>query len=85
MSVDTHIEQAQSRVRAEQEAIDEKLDAYETFIRRVTKLETDQTPSSTAGLTTAGGVTRIATDASGPDRCRTVRTAFDETIRHTAL
>jgi len=81
MSVDTYIEQAQSRVRAEQEAIGEKIDAYETFIRRVTELETEQTPSSAAGLTTAGGVTHIATDASGPDRCRRVRTAFGETIR----
>lgn len=81
MSVDTYIEQARTRVRAEQEAIDEKLDAYETFIRRVTELETDQTPSSAAGVTTDGGVTHIATDTSGPDRCRTVLTAFDETIR----
>lgn len=81
MSVDTYIERAQICVRAEQEAIDEKLDAYERFIRQVTELEADQTPSSAAGITTAGGVTRISTDASGPDRCRTVRTAFDQTIR----
>ncbi len=81
MNVDTYIKQAQTRVRAEQEAIDEMLAAYETFIRRVRELETDQTSSPAAGISTAGGITHISTDASGPDRCRTVRTAFDETIR----
>lgn len=80
MAVDTYIEQARTRVRAEQEATDEKLDAYETFIRRVGDLQTDQTPSSVAGVTAAGG-THLSTDASSTDRCRTVRTAFAETIR----
>jgi len=34
-----------------------------------------------AGLTTAGGATHISADASSADGCRTVRTAFAETIR----
>jgi hypothetical protein len=81
MAVDTYIEQAQGRVRAEQEAIDEKLNAYEMFIRRVQELQPDQTASSVAGLTTAGGATHISADASNTDGCRAVRTAFAETIR----
>jgi hypothetical protein len=37
MTVDTYIEQARTRAHAEQEAIDEMRDAYETFINRVQK------------------------------------------------
>jgi hypothetical protein len=81
MTVDTYIEQARTRVRAEQEAIGEKLNAYERFIRQVQELQPDQTPSSMAGLTTAGGATHLSADASNTDGCRTVRTAFAETIR----
>jgi hypothetical protein len=81
MAVDTDIGQARTRVRAEQETIGEKMDAYDTFIRRVTELQTDQTSSSTAGITTTGGTTHLSADASSTDRCRTVRTAFAETIR----
>jgi hypothetical protein len=81
MAVDTYLDHARTCVHAEQEAIDAKLDAYETFMRRVRDLETEQTPSSTAGITTAGGATHLSADGSGTDRCQTVRTAFDETIR----
>ncbi|MFB6235009.1 MAG: hypothetical protein ABEH81_01730 [Halopenitus sp.] len=81
MAVDTYIKQAQYRVRAEQEAIDEELRSYKMFIRRVQELQPDQTPSSVAGLTTAGGTTHLSGDASSADGCRTVRTVFAETIR----
>jgi len=81
MAVDTYIQQAQSHIRAEQEIIDELLGAYEAFIGRIRDLQPDQTPSSMAGITTAGGATHFSADASGTDRCRTVRTAFAETIR----
>ena len=84
MAVDTYVERARPRVRTEREAVDGKLDAYETFIRRVTELQPSRTPSSAAGITTAGG-TYLPTDATGTDRCRTVRTAFDETIRPHSL
>lgn len=57
------------------------LEAYETFIRRVKELHSDRKPSSTAGITAAGGATHLSADASGTDRCRTVRTAFVEIIR----
>lgn len=81
MTVDTYIGQARTRAQAEQDAIDEKRDAYEAFIRRVQKLQPDQTSSSVAGITTAGGVTHLSADASSADACRTVRTGFAETIR----
>lgn len=81
MAVDTYIEQARTRVRAEQEAIAEMRDAYGTFINRVQKLQPDQTPSSVATLTTAGGATHLSADASSADGCRPVRRAFAETIR----
>jgi len=81
MAVDTYIEQARTRARSEQEAIDKKRDAYETFIRRVRNLQPAQTPSSMASLTTAGGAIHRSADASSADGCRTVRTAFAETIR----
>ena len=81
MTVDTYIAQAQPRIQAEQEAVDAKLEAYETFIRRVRNLQTDQAQSSTGGITATGGTTYLSTDGSGTDRCRTVRTAFEETVR----
>jgi hypothetical protein len=81
MAVDTYTEQARRRVRSEQEAIDEMLDAYETFIRRVRELQPDQAPSSVAGITTAGGVTQLSADASSADGCQPVRRVFAETIR----
>ena len=81
MAVDTYIEQARTRVRAEQEAIAEMRDAYGTFINRVQKLQPEQAPSSVAGLTTAGRVTHLSADASSADGCRPVRRAFAETIR----
>jgi len=81
MTVDTHIQQARARVRAEQEAIDARRDAYEAFIRRVRELQPEQPPSSVTGITAAGGATRLSEDTAGSDRCRTVRTAFAETVQ----
>ena len=79
MPVETHIDRARERVRAERDAVDAKHDAYETFGGRVSKLQTDRTsPSATR---TAGGVgSHHAVDGSGCDRCRPVRTAFAETV-----
>lgn len=81
MAIDTYVGQAQTRVQDEQEAVNELLEAYETFIRRVRTLQPDQTPSPTAGITTAGGATQLSTDTPATDRCQTVRTVFAETIR----
>ncbi|PHQ46167.1 hypothetical protein DJ68_08820 [Halorubrum sp. C3] len=81
MVVDTYIEQARTRARSGQDAITEMRDAYEAFIRRVQKQQPEQTPSSAAGLTTAGGVTHLSADPSSTDGCQPVRKAFAETIR----
>lgn len=81
MVVDTYIEQARTCARSEQDATAEMRDAYEAFIRRVQKQQPEQTPSSAAGLTTAGGVTHLSADSSSTDGCRPVRKAFAETIR----
>lgn len=80
MAVDTHVERARSRARAEREAIDDKLAAYEAFVRRVAETPPNRPPPSVAGITTDGGATHRPADASS-DGCRSVRTAFDETIR----
>ncbi|UIP01365.1 hypothetical protein Hbl1158_15765 (plasmid) [Halobaculum sp. CBA1158] len=79
MTIDTHIEHAQARVRTEQEAADARLDAYETFIRRVRGLETERT-SASAGSAAVVGTTHLTADTVSTDRCRTVRNAFAETI-----
>jgi hypothetical protein len=79
-NININIKQAQARVRAEEAVTNDKLDAYETFIRRVQGLETDQTSTSVAGVTAAGGTTHFSADTYSVDGCRTVRTAFTETI-----
>ncbi|MEF8814876.1 MAG: hypothetical protein V5A55_13835 [Halovenus sp.] len=79
MPVQTYIDQARTRVQAEQDAVDEMRDAYDAFIRRVTELQPDPSPAPTAGLTTTVG-TQLAVDAATDDQCGTVRTAFAETI-----
>ena len=80
MTVDTYVGQARTRVRAEQEAVDAKRDAFEAFVRRVREIPTDQTHASPVGVTTAAGTQQrsIRTTDSG---CRDVLTAFAETIR----
>jgi hypothetical protein len=80
MTIQTHVDQARTRVRTEREAVTAKLDAFESFADRVADLPTEPRPSSPSGVTaTAGPLSRggSATD----DRCRAVRTAFAETIR----
>lgn len=81
MAVETHIEQARTRARAERAASEDLLDGYEAFVRRVRALHVDRTPPSAPGLTATAGVTSPSANASAPDRCRAVRTAFAETVR----
>lgn len=80
MTAGTNIKRAQTRVRTKEEGIDNKLDAYETFISRVQRLQTDQISTSVAGVTAVGGTTHLSTDTSSSDGCQTVRAAFAETI-----
>jgi hypothetical protein len=80
MSVDTHIEQARTRVQSEQEAVSAKHDAFDAFIREVGSLSTEPSPTSSTSVTTTAGVQQRATSTSGSG-CWEVRTAFAETIR----
>jgi len=80
MPVNTHIDQARTRVQAEQDAVDAKIDAFETFTDQVADLPTDQTPSMSAvGMATVGA--QLHATSSHDDQCRGVRTAFAETIQ----
>ncbi|WP_435197445.1 DUF7260 family protein [Natronomonas sp. EA1] len=81
MVVDSPLDEARATVRTELEATDGKLDAFETFIRRVREIRPQHPSASTVGPTTAGGSTRLSMETPGANRCRTVRTAFDETVR----
>jgi hypothetical protein len=80
MSIHTHIHDAIARVRTEQEAVDAKLDAIDQFIDRVEDCSPVSSPVSGQSVTaTVGGVSQRS--HSTPDRCGTVRRAFDETIQ----
>ncbi|MFB6196241.1 MAG: hypothetical protein ABEI80_08710 [Haloplanus sp.] len=80
MPVETLIDRARTRVRTEREAIDEKREAFEAFIDRVSTLSPEPaSPTSSKLAATAGG--HLADEARPDDRCRTVRTAIDELIR----
>ena len=84
MTVTTHIESAESRVRAEREAVERKREAFETFAERVADLSTEPIPSAAAGVTATAGPRRRG-ESGATDRCRAVRTAFAETIRPHSL
>ena len=80
----THIDDAQERVAAEQEALDAKITAVETFVDRVGEIAPDSTAATQAttsqGLATATA-TQLQTGGSQTEGCATVREAFADTIR----
>ncbi|QLH77217.1 hypothetical protein HZS55_07895 [Halosimplex rubrum] len=76
---DTHLHRARERVRAERDAFAAKVDAYEAFADRVAEIGTEM-PTAAPGVAVSGGGRRAGTPST-PDRCRRVRTAFDETVR----
>lgn len=76
--MNTYIDQARTRAQAEQDALETKADAIEAFASRVEGLTAEQT-SPSSKLTTAG--TLSGTPASTETNCRTVRTAFAETVQ----
>jgi hypothetical protein len=80
MTVDTYIGAARARVRAEQEAIDAKRDAFETFIKRVEEISIEQPTASSIGMTTTVGTQQRSTQTTDSG-CRKVLTAFADTIR----
>lgn len=81
MVIESYITDAQTCVQAEQEALDDKHEAYETFIQKVEKLQVYQRSASATGIKTVGGMANHSSDRSRPDRCRLVRNIFDQTIR----
>lgn len=85
MSVDTYVERAQSRVRAEREAVDAKRAAFERFDRRVRSMSTDPTPVTSTAAPAAVTGTERRVRSTGDGRCRDVRQAFDETVRPHSL
>ena len=80
MSVNTYIHQARTRAKAEQEAVEQRREAYETFLDRVADVQSDAVPSPSSGMTATTGA-HLAVDSSPDDRCRAVRTVFAETVR----
>ena len=76
MAVTTHVSQARTRARAERAAIEQRRDAFESFADHVTSLSPKPTSGSVGVMATAGTHTHASTDT-----CRTVRTAFAETVR----
>lgn len=78
MTVDTRIDAALERVHAEQEAVDAKRSAFETFLERVSDITASRAQAQ--GVAAAGG-TALRTGASQGDGCEAVRTAFAETVR----
>jgi hypothetical protein len=79
MSISTYIDQAETRVKIERDAVTARVDAFESFIDRVADLPTDSTPSAVSGTVTAGP--QLQVNSSADDGCRQVCTAFAETVR----
>lgn len=80
MPVDTHIDDAASRVRSERDAIEAKIDAIERFADRVGELSPEPTPPTAQRAAVGTGMGSRGSHST-KDRCRVVRRAFDETIR----
>lgn len=80
MSVETRVHGALERARSEREALEAKMDAYERFERRVADVSTETARAPAADAATIGGAQRFV-GRSNADRCRTVRAAFEETVR----
>lgn len=80
----THIDDAEQRVAAEQDALEAKMAGVETFIDRVAEVAPDSTAASQAtgsqGIATATA-TQLQTGRSRTEGCAKVREAFAETVR----
>ncbi|MXR51876.1 hypothetical protein GRX03_09695 [Halovenus sp. WSH3] len=82
--ITTHIDDAQQRVTAEQDALAQKASGVEQFIERVEGISPDSTTASAEVMTGAQGVTAATQVRSGnstTEGCAEVREAFAETIR----
>lgn len=79
MAVATHVHRALDAVAAEREAVAAKAEAYEAFAARVESVQPQRQPSTGGGIPAAGSL--VTGRSSRGEGCRTVRTAFAETIR----
>lgn len=82
MNVDTHIDAALERVRAEQASAAAKRSALDAFAGRVANIDPDH--SRAESLATAGG-SALRVNASNGRACEAVRTAFAETVHPHAV
>lgn len=83
-TVDTFIQQALTRARAERGRIVEKRNALAAFAGRVEDIpaEAPQPQGGQQGATTGISLSTLArTTTTGPARCRAVREAFAQTVR----
>ena len=80
MTPDTYIEPARARVRAEQDAVDAKCDAFEAFIERVKEISMDRPAAPSVGASTVAGIQQHSTRTTDSG-CREVLTAFADTVR----
>lgn len=80
MAVETHVHRARRSVRAEREAVDEEIEAYETFVDRLEEISTEQHPT-TLEKTVGPGGTQLQGTSERDDGCRAVLQAFAETVR----
>ncbi|WP_336327340.1 DUF7260 family protein [Halovenus sp. HT40] len=82
--ISTHIHDARERVAAEQNALDAKIAAVETFIDRVGEIAPDSTAAaqstSSQGIATTTA-TQLQTGGARTEGCAAVREAFAETVR----
>ncbi len=79
MSVDTYVEQARTHVRAEREAVEAKLAAFEEVNRLVEAIPTEST-----AITSVTGPEQRANSANDA-RCLEVRRAFEEMVRSNSV
>lgn len=80
MTIETHVDRARDRVRAELEALDAKRTALSDFADRVGDLSPETGPSQAAGVV-AGGGTLVDGESATETGCRAVRTAFAESLQ----
>jgi hypothetical protein len=79
VAVETSLDRAAERVRAEREVVAAKREAFDAFRDRVADIPASAPPAATTGMTATAGQ-GFRADGAGDDRCRRVRTAFDETV-----
>jgi len=83
MSIDTHLDDALTRVETERQQVEQKLTAFERFTSTVQGVEPARQPGSQM-VADGGSNAMAATQHSPRDRCDRVRGAFAETVYEAA-